>query len=58
MFQLHIGVQKCAKSCLKMSKNGNLGFFLEEGRGKWAGVAENIPVNPHGMLGHDKTFIY
>ena len=38
MFQLHMGVQKCVKSCLKMSKNDEFGVFRERGRGKWVGA--------------------
>ena len=53
MFQLHMGMQKCAESCLKMLRNDDFGgFFRKGGRGKWVGVAEHtLPHTPKFEVG-------
>ena len=53
---VHCTVQKCAKSCLKMSKMEILGFFGGGGRDKWMGVAEHTLAHPHVKFEHDKAF--
>ena len=55
MFQLHMGIQKCAKQCLKMSRNDDFGCFLAKEGGKWVGVAEHTLAHPHVKFEHDTT---
>ena len=51
-----MGVKKCAKSYLIMSKMMILGVLWEGGRGKWVGVAEHTLTNPHVKFEHEITF--
>ena len=47
-----IATQKCAKKCLKISKNYDFGVFMGRGRGKWVGVAEHtLPHTPPFEVG-------